>query len=78
MVLACLRWQPCLRPSSLLLAGIASGVGGTAASIGGPLIALLYQRAAGSQVRGTLGGYFVVGSIMSITALVGTGQVSAG
>jgi hypothetical protein len=54
----------------------ASGAGGTAASIGGPPIALLYQDAAGPRVRGTIGGYFVLGSVTSIIALAAAGQVT--
>lgn len=82
-VLACvvfslLTWRPRPRPGSLILAGLASGTGGTAASIGGPPIALLYQDARGPRVRGTLGGYFVLGSVTSIIALAAAGQVTGG
>ena len=59
-----------------MLAGLASGAGGTAASIGGPAIALLYQDAEGARVRGTIGGYFVLGSVTSIVALALAGQVT--
>jgi uncharacterized protein len=76
VVLSSLTWRPRPRPGSLLLAGLASGVGGTAASIGGPPIALLYQDAAGPRVRGTIGGYFVLGSVTSIAALAAAGQVT--
>lgn len=76
VVLSLLTWRPRPRPGSLLLAGLASGAGGTAASIGGPPIALLYQDAAGPRVRGTIGGYFVLGSVTSIIALAAAGQVT--
>lgn len=80
-VLACvalslLRWHPRPRPASLVLAGLASGAGGTAASIGGPPIALLYQDAEGPRVRGTIGGYFILSSVISIVALALAGQVT--
>lgn len=57
-VLACvllsrLAWRPRPRPCSLILAGIASGAGDTAAGIGGPPIALLYQNEAGPRIRAT-------------------------
>ena len=78
VVLSLLTWRPRPRPGSLVLAGLASGVGGTAASIGGPPIALLYQDAAGPRVRGTIGGYFVLGSVISIAALAAAGQVTSG
>lgn len=77
VVLSLLTWQPRPRPRSLLLAGIASGAGGTAASIGGPPVALLYQNEAGPRVRGTLSAYFVLGSVMSIAALAAAGQVTS-
>ncbi len=76
VVLSLLTWRPRPRPISLVLAGLASGAGGTAASIGGPPIALLYQDAAGPRVRGTIGGYFVLGSVTSIIALAAAGQVT--
>lgn len=76
VALSLLRWRPRPRPGSLMLAGLASGAGGTAASIGGPPIALLYQDADGARVRGTIGGYFVLGSVTSIAALALAGQVT--
>ncbi|MGH3922074.1 MAG: TSUP family transporter [Pseudonocardiaceae bacterium] len=77
VVLSLLTWRPRPRPRSLLLAGIASGIGGTAASIGGPPIALLYQNETGPRFRGTIGGYFVLGSLTSIAALAAVGQVTS-
>jgi uncharacterized protein len=77
VVLSLLTWRPRPRPRSLLLAGIASGAGGTAASIGGPPIALLYQNETGPRLRGTISGYFVLGSLTSIAALAAAGQVTS-
>lgn len=76
VVLSSLTWRPRPRPGSLLVAGLVSGAGGTAASIGGPPIALLYQDAGGPRIRGTIGGYFVLGSVTSIVALTAAGQVT--
>ena len=76
--LSLLTWRPQPRPASLVLAGVVSGAGGTAASIGGPPIALLYQNATGPQVRGTMSAYFVLGSLTSVAALAGAGQVTSG
>ncbi|HVE95937.1 MAG TPA: sulfite exporter TauE/SafE family protein [Pseudonocardiaceae bacterium] len=78
VVLSLITWRPRPRPRSLVIAGIASGAGGTAASIGGPPIALLYQHEAGPRVRGTLSAYFVLGSVTSIAALAAAGQVTGG
>ncbi len=77
VLLSLLTWRPRPRPRALVIAGIASGAGGTAASIGGPPIALLYQRETGPRVRGTIGGYFVLGSVTSIAALAAADQVTS-
>lgn len=62
---------------SLVVAGAISGVTGTATSIGGPPIALLYQHAAGPRLRGTLGAFLFSGALVSIGALVVTGRLHA-
>jgi uncharacterized protein len=67
-----LRVEP--RPVALLTGGVLSGLMGTIAAIGGPPLALLYQRAPGAQVRGTLSSVFLVGTVMSLTALVFVGR----
>jgi len=59
---------------NLLAAGFVSGFMGTAAAIGGPPVALLYQREDGRRVRGTLNGYFLVGSVLSLGALFAIGR----
>jgi uncharacterized protein len=60
---------------SLLAAGAISGFTGTASSIGGPPLALMYQRAHGSIVRGTLALYFLVGSVLSLVVLALFGKL---
>lgn len=60
---------------SLLAAGVISGFTGTASSIGGPPIALMYQRAHGSILRGTLALYFLVGSVLSLLVLALFGKL---
>jgi uncharacterized protein len=60
---------------SLLAAGVVSGFTGTASSIGGPPIALVYQRARGPILRGTLALYFLVGSVLSVVALALFGRL---
>ena len=62
----------------LLGAGLLSGVFGTIASIGGPPLALVYQHEPGPRLRGTLAGYFVVGALMSLAALVAIGRFGMG
>lgn len=74
--LSVVRWRPRPTPVALLLAGVVSGVGGTAASISGPPVALLYQDATGAQVRATLAAYFVAGSVLSLAGLAVAGEVT--
>ena len=55
-------------------AGIASGIMGTTSSIGGPPMALVYQRQKGPTIRGTLSGIFIFGTIISLIALILIGR----
>ena len=66
-----------LRPSSrnLVIAGLASGITGTAAGIGGPPMALTYQHADAARLRGTLGAFFLAGGMLSIGALALDGLI---
>jgi uncharacterized membrane protein YfcA len=64
-------------PGILLGAGLLSGIFGTVASIGGPPLALVYQHAPGPRLRGTLAGYFMVGALMSLAALISIGRYGA-
>ena len=63
--------------SSLLIAGALSGLMGTVASIGGPPMALLYQDARGDRLRGTMSGFFWIGTIVSLVALRLIGRFGA-
>ncbi len=67
-----LRIQP--TASKLLGAGLLSGVMGTTAAVGGPPIALLLQHQPGPKLRGTLSGFFFVGAIVSLLALIAIGR----
>ncbi len=64
-----------LRDRNQLVAGLASGITGTAAGIGGPPVALVYQDRPGAELRSTLSLAFVVGVIMSLVALTIAGKV---
>ena len=65
-----------LRPTrpTLLVAGALSGYMATATSIGGPPMALVYANEEGRRMRGTLAGYFLLGSVVSLAALAATGS----
>ena len=55
--------------------GAAAGVLGTTAAIDGPPLALLYQRHPGPTIRATLACAFLIGAVMSFTALASAGEV---
>jgi uncharacterized membrane protein YfcA len=55
--------------------GVASGITSTTAAIGGPPLALIYQDRSGAELRSTLSVSFVVGIVMSLTALAFAGKV---
>ena len=61
-------------PRVLFGAGTLSGFMGTTTSIGGPPIAALYHDAAGDKVRGTMSGFFVIGLVITLTALAFVGR----
>ncbi len=54
---------------SLTVAGFTAGITGTASSIGGPPLALLYQRKPAAQIRSTLAVFFIAGGALSLTGL---------
>ena len=56
-------------------AGAVSGVTGTAAGIGGPPLALLYQHHPGPTIRSTLAAAFLFGTILSLVTLAVVGEV---
>jgi uncharacterized protein len=60
---------------TLLTAGVISGVTGTATSIGGPPVALLYQGESGPRVRATLSVFFCVGNSIALVALASSGHL---
>ena len=76
VVLAFAGWAPVPGRLSLISAGAASGVMGTTTSIGGAPMALIWQRSHGPQLRGTMSAFFLVGSSISLVALVAVGAVT--
>jgi hypothetical protein len=62
-------------PTTATVAGFAGGVTGTAAAIGGPPMALLYQHHEGPTLRSTLAGTFAISTVMSVVVLAVAGQV---
>ena len=56
-------------------AGTISGFTAATAGIGGPPVALLFQNASGEKVRGSMGGFFVVGTTVTLTGLALAGEM---
>ncbi len=67
---------PRVRPVSAAIAGLVGGLMGTASSIGGPPVALLYQGQPGPVLRSTLGAAFLIGTVLSLGALALAGAVA--
>jgi uncharacterized membrane protein YfcA len=61
--------------SAVVVAGAVSGLMGTATSIGGPPMAMVWQRFAGPRLRSTMGAFFLVGSLLSLGTLAVSGSV---
>ncbi|MBF0415125.1 MAG: sulfite exporter TauE/SafE family protein [Magnetococcales bacterium] len=53
----------------LLWAGLLSGIMGTMTAAGGPPMLLAYQHTPGPRMRATLGAFFSIGIIVSLTSL---------
>lgn len=76
LVLAGRGWAPRPVRLNLIAAGAASGIMGTATSIGGPPMALVWQGHSGPRLRGTMSAFFMVGSSISMLMLWITGAVT--
>ena len=64
------------RASAALGAGFLSNIFGTASSVGGPPVALLFQHREGPTARSTLGAFFAVSATMSLIGFVITETVT--
>lgn len=62
---------------TLAVAGVISGTTATASGIGGPPMALLYQRESGPRVRATLAVFFIAGALLSLGTLGAAGRLPA-
>jgi hypothetical protein len=56
-------------------AGILSGVMGTTAAVGGPALAVVYQRRPGPELRSTLALSYLAGLLLGLAALGAVGRV---
>jgi uncharacterized membrane protein YfcA len=62
--------------ATLSAAGFASGITGTATSIGGPPIAIVYQHRPAREIRTTMAVYFLIGAGISLVALLVSGDLT--
>lgn len=63
--------------ATLPVAGFVSGITGTATSIGGPPLAILYQHHRPTVLRPTLAAYFAIGAALSLVGLGIAGELRA-
>jgi uncharacterized membrane protein YfcA len=68
-------WHVRPTASTLVGAGMVSGVMGTLTSVGGPPMALVYQREQAARLRSTLAGYFLFGASLALVTLTVTGEL---
>ncbi|MFV0534332.1 MAG: sulfite exporter TauE/SafE family protein [Cumulibacter sp.] len=73
--LSMLSWRPRPSPVTLSIGALTSGIGGTATSIGGPPIALVYQHQHPSMLRSTLAVFFFASSTISLLTLAIYGEL---
>jgi uncharacterized protein len=64
--------------ATLSAAGFTSGITGTATSIGGPPIAIVYQHRPPREIRTTMAVYFLIGASLSLVALLISGDLTVG
>jgi hypothetical protein len=73
VALSAAGWELRPTPPTLVGAGALSGLMGTVSSIGGPPMALVYQRRSGGELRGTLAGFFLPAATLSLGLLAAVG-----
>ncbi|MEX0791285.1 MAG: sulfite exporter TauE/SafE family protein [Actinomycetota bacterium] len=60
---------------AMLTIGVVSGFMGTAATVGGPPMALAYQQDSGPVIRATLTRFFLFGTVAAAAVLIPAGQL---
>ena len=77
VALSIVGWRIRPSPRTLVGAGAMSGMMGTLTSIGGPPMALVYQREQAARLRSTLAGFFLFGASLAVVSLAISGQFGA-
>ena len=75
VVISLTGWHVRPTTTTLVGAGMMSGVMGTLTSVGGPPMALVYQREDAAKLRSTLAGFFVFGASLALLVLTVSGEV---
>ena len=79
LVAVLLTWRAVrvpVTPATLGTAGFIGGITGTATSIGGPPVAIVYQHQTGPVIRASMAAYFCLGGAISLAGLALGGQMS--
>jgi uncharacterized membrane protein YfcA len=74
VVMSVAGWNFRPTTTSLIGAGTLSGIMGTLTSIGGPPMALVYQKESAQRLRSTLAGFFLIGATLSVASLFAGGE----
>ena len=67
-------WRITRTPTTMLTAGFISGMIGTATSIGGPPMALVYQRDSGPELRAAMATFMAFGAVFSLVLIAVVGK----
>jgi uncharacterized membrane protein YfcA len=63
-------WSPAPTRRNLVTAGLASGLFGTSAAIGGPPLALVWRQVEGARLRAMMSAFLLVGSLLALGSLL--------
>lgn len=75
VAISILGWVPQPNRIAVIAAGLISGITGTATSLGGPPMALIWQASKGPRLRGTMNAFFLIGATISAIALLSVGAI---
>jgi len=74
VALSLVGWRVRANAPALLTAGFASGFMGTLTSVGTPPMAIVLQHAEPARLRATVGGFLVIGALISVGVLAAAGR----
>ena len=69
VIISAIGFRLRLTGPNLFFTGILSGFMSSTTSMGGPPMAMIYQHETAKRLRGTLGGFLLVGTLISLVAL---------